>query len=1229
MIAVSFSVINMNSGGSSGIADERPTRDPGYTREENPEYPPLGGEVIDFFNNPEYIERMDNISLKHHHVTASNLYEDDFESYPLGTDLTTSVNYTRHPTMNSGDFSVERVFEAGSSQSAMHSKNSSSIPSVFMTKGFDLSRFTLKISFNTQTIRYNGKFDFKIQLMSAETSNTTDDDIVLSIGTMNGYIRVETGDSIHSIGHLISQDEWVDCTFYINLLEKKFSLTVNPSYSSIVYYNNKNIEGDFSNISRLQTFLPANQSNTLFLDFFTIYDWDGEAWFETVPIEIPEDMELSLFGWGTGYFSEIRLTVLGNDGSPIPGLIKVTLYREMSLKGKVPRSLYPIKLRIDLIKDLYNVPTLYYWRLCWQSIHGYWDPLWNNNGIGYLSSIITYDGELRMVWDQWNGVAITKTILKPADSYWEYLKLNYSLGVSGKIQIDILDSVNGRSIPGFGDLRGKNIDLSNLDPVEYNSIKIRFRLKRDSVEESHFPHIYDVGVSWVDNQHPVLENITVADRIHRTMEANVTVVLNDTDQNVENLRLELLLKENGSDEWNSSFSSSFTYDEVTGRFLGTIAPSPMARLGNCSFRINVTDELGWVTTFDLMNITSIENVRPEPPLFSIYPSAPTTEDSIYIRLDEPGFDLEGVLLTYRYRFYINGELQNLATRENATFDDYGRLINTFTKKGDTILCEVASWDGVEFSEPSFKELIISDSPPVFIGDAEQYLVITEDTPLLDALNVSTLFTDADEDVLLFNISSNGNMTLILDENDELDIFPGENYSADCNLTVTASDGFLTATHNYTVYFDPVNDPPAGKVTIDVEPGPVEIGTEVHLSVDIWDADSDVEDLFISWYVNGDETSNKPFLNKTLDTEGEINITVWVMDRDDERLLGTFVFDVFIPEPPYEASSLLFNHNGTSSPIVFDVMDIFGHSGSVRNEDIGPANITNIRTEVDYTTVRIIMTLDGEPLPYSEMDPSFGKGEWCIYRLFFVNDMYSEGAFDPNSLGLFDIGYIQPDNGSYYPLGDVDCLSYGDGNELGSPRIDGNSIIWTLEMEQLVSWNIPAEDLEIFGSTYYVRSLGDSVICGFDTAGHGANGNKVIIVKEEKPKEEKGISPLVIIIPVLILLILLFIAIAVFITIRKGREKTSTDTDKEEREEEKTEGHLHYPPGHPALRQGMPFRMPVPPPVQVKQGPPREGKEEPGEGVTGGPIESTPEGERIPEIDPGAEAPETPRPETDR
>ncbi|MCK5561324.1 MAG: cadherin-like domain-containing protein, partial [Thermoplasmata archaeon] len=302
-------------------------------------------------------------------------------------------------------------------------------------------------------------------------------------------------------------------------------------------------------------------------------------------------------------------------------------------------------------------------------------------------------------------------------------------------------------------------------------------------------------------------------------------------------------------------------DFKNGLWESGFAPSKFIDLGWYIFNITCNDtDIEVYEEFYLR----VRNNLPTPPEVSIYPFEPRTLDDLLVDA-KTAFDIETpqANLKYWYRWYKDNFFMN-------EFENNTIIPHTVTTKGETWRCVVFVHDGDELGPSRLAITKILNSPPELVEQFNSYEMF-EDIPAILENKLTSIFTDADKDILLFTTtaSEQDNITVeIIQSNGTIIFTPRENWFGTQVITFYANDSSpIQAEETVFVTVRPVNDLPeitqVGAQYTYRENTELEFSVNqdewLNLSVIVEDIDGDVARGLISYFINITERQYLHFL----------------------------------------------------------------------------------------------------------------------------------------------------------------------------------------------------------------------------------------------------------------------------------------------------------------------------------------------------------------------------------
>jgi predicted GH43/DUF377 family glycosyl hydrolase len=362
----------------------------------------------------------------------------------------------------------------------------------------------------------------------------------------------------------------------------------------------------------------------------------------------------------------------------------------------------------------------------------------------------------------------------------------------------------------------------------------------------------------VRNNHPIIQELYTEpfnQIINRTKTLKIIINATDLENSSNELKIEIRYKSPLDTEWQNEYSSSKII--YTGPYwVGEFKPLKNAIFGQYLLNISCTDDAS--TIYEYINI-QVYNNKPTV-LIEIEPIIPRTKDDLNVRIIYSN-DVETDNLEYWYHWYKNNTLI-------PAFENLSMVPENMTTKNETWRCVVYPFDDDELGVPDVDEVIIENTPPkIDLNFVENftYIKMVEDTPKILENILYKLFTDDDEDKMVFSVIGQDNITVhITQKNGTIELVPDENWFGTELITLFADDTYSTpAYYSIEVMVDPTNDLPkivrvGRKYTLDGYPEltfNVDEDKWLNLTILVQDVDGDVERNMIEYYTNKTQTSN--------------------------------------------------------------------------------------------------------------------------------------------------------------------------------------------------------------------------------------------------------------------------------------------------------------------------------------------------------------------------------------
>jgi len=443
--------------------------------------------------------------------------------------------------------------------------------------------------------------------------------------------------------------------------------------------------------------------------------------------------------------------------------------------------------------------------------------------------------------------------------------------------------------------------------------------------------------------------------------------------------------------------------------------------------------------------------------------------------------------------------------------------------------------------------------------------------------------------------------------------------------LTVSDGVNEV--NETIWFNvsAVNDAPTimfDDVTMGEQMEKMTM-EEINVSVTVDDIDNEMDDLTITWYINGNAVadSNMDYFLHNWSTAGLYNVSVMVSDGDLESDEIYFWVNVSEPLPTWTADDIAVDYTEASGDVVVaDAEGVLEYTYSdlrLASEYQG-IDITGIATALDGDNLKVTITFLGAPLTTPSLDDMMDFNyKTPFYKLYFVKSTFTEPKFDKASPNLD----FEPLEADVYSMGFL--WDYVDESMM---TISGNDMIYTIPLSDLDDAGVTPGDFHIFFVAYLIHQDGLlSMKAGYDSAGFNAathietGGDDD--TGDDDDDDSGGALTIIIIIVIIVVVLLAIILIIVFMMRgKKGEEEAPVEEEMQPEEGEGAE--------MPMEGAEMPMEEEQPPMEGFEQPPEEPVPEEPvpEEPVPEEPVpeEPVPE-EPVPETPPAPQPPMPPEP----
>jgi hypothetical protein len=385
-----------------------------------------------------------------------------------------------------------------------------------------------------------------------------------------------------------------------------------------------------------------------------------------------------------------------------------------------------------------------------------------------------------------------------------------NIGASQTGRIQLIDAITHEILVETSLQPGPNEwVVEGAFPVKVHS-SIRVVVIAEGLDQPGAFEVDNLWLNWTKRVHrppQILDLQLSTSTVYRSN--SVTLWINATDEYdpPKDLRVIVEYRLNGTIQWITKLMnpSILKNGAWTLEFRTRIDTS----LGLYDFKVSVKDSDWQESSMEFHNVLEVFNNIPTAPEVHIAPDQAVTTSPLRVEIVIAAYDVENSGLTYRYQWYLDGDLMESMTSD--TVDP------SSTHKGQNWSVEVRSFDGEDEGHPAWAWKVIQNMAPVPKNPLPNP-EIDEDWVDTDWLNLMGAFEDLDGDPIIWtvNVQPQFISVEIDDTTGQVTLRPKADWNGRENVTFVASDGELQATQTVTVNVHPVNDIPRF-VSIDGNP----------------------------------------------------------------------------------------------------------------------------------------------------------------------------------------------------------------------------------------------------------------------------------------------------------------------------------------------------------------------------------------------------------------------------
>ena len=625
---------------------------------------------------------------------------------------------------------------------------------------------------------------------------------------------------------------------------------------------------------------------------------DGDAKFEGSGELISKSIKVSngyyydhlIINCTTPISNPLKITILdAKNNAPIPGYIEL-ISKSIELIGLNPKIYSEIKLIANFSTTIFENATIHDWSVNFTK---------NNKP----RIIKIYTDPYRNCINRTESVKILVELFDKEETCREItVQARYRSSVNMQWRSDLLSDIYFNESNSLWEFEFKTEIESDLGSYDI------WIFCNDSFQSSDMQIFEDIIE--VLNNRPVILDITTNNAfpyLNRTKTLKVFVNVTDIEILSHQLDLNIEYKLPNSIDWQSNYISDVLFNNNRWEFQFT--PTKDAVVGQYTIRITVNDT---ITEVDENLAIYVLNNIPSKPEVLILPINPKTTDELSVYVYKTR-DVETPLndLAFWYKWYRDGVHLEM-------FDNSTSIPQNMIKKNEVWCCKVRPFDGLNIGDENENSTFILNSPPNLVGDLE-YVEIFEDTKLTLKNKLSNIFSDPDNDDLLFTSKGQNKIEItIFNENGSIIIEPEQNWFGTEYITFIAQDEPGSyAEINTMVVVKPTNDlPEIIKVGDHLITDPntkfsyiLNQDDWLNLSLEVEDIDGDVKSGLINFILNIEERSNfyfsdierKLIFHPKNDDVGFYQLEISVTDNNETPLqyvsIGINIEVINVNDPP--------------------------------------------------------------------------------------------------------------------------------------------------------------------------------------------------------------------------------------------------------------------------------------------------------------------------------------------
>jgi len=500
------------------------------------------------------------------------------------------------------------------------------------------------------------------------------------------------------------------------------------------------------------------------------------------------------------------------------------------------------------------------------------------------------------------GYLISEQITIPQLSYANILQVDKTTPSGTSITVTVLNGSDNTPIPGYLDLVNSTIDLTDINPLIYPTLKLKAQL---SASGDQTPILNEWSLDFISDTPPVNDNFKLStSSVYRTDTISINYSFFDPEEEVSDLITTISYRTPIDTIWQTTYFSNQGY--LNDNWTIDFTPPLVAPLGFYDVNISCTDMLG-ITVYNEFHLAiKVYNNFPQTHDLDINTNEIPKEGTIIISVN--GSDVEDIESNLDCSIQAKSPTGNWTSLPSeyisgshiAPGEEFWRATFTPGREGERGLYSFrAQMTDLDMNTSKWFYLndslyVLNSAPDVILEPV--IVTMYEDIPDCDSIDLLSIFEDVDGDNLTFFTDGQEHLEVeTFDENGTVILRPKLNWYGTEEILFTASDSQLENSILITIEVLPMNDPPKLEavqgVVASLKPPPMHLNAheDHYLNFTLIGSDIDGDALTfgsnLTDGVGGDDDSKMSLVENTgafsylpeQEDVGTIHIEFWVLD----------------------------------------------------------------------------------------------------------------------------------------------------------------------------------------------------------------------------------------------------------------------------------------------------------------------------------------------------------------